>query len=87
MTQEEKYIPAMIHAMIQVREKVKNLSAENEQLKAKLETAKEALRFYASPAEIGNLDGEILMRPIGSYEPFKERKELALAALKEIEGE
>lgn len=47
---EDKHIPAMLHAMIQAREKVKNLSAENEQLKIKLEKAKKVIQFYASCA-------------------------------------
>lgn len=37
MKQEEKHIPAMLHAMIQVRDKVKKMSAEIEQLKSKIE--------------------------------------------------
>lgn len=63
-----------------INEEITKLQAENEQLKAKLETAKEALRFYTQPRRGAFLGSD------SDYE-FYPNHDVALDALKEIEGD
>jgi hypothetical protein len=56
-----------------------------EELEKQNEIMREALGFYAEPWERGELDGELLVRRLYSYDCFKEVHIIAQEALKKIE--
>lgn len=58
-------------------EKLEREREENKKLR-------EALAFYAEPWERGELDGELVVRKIGSYDNFREVHSIAREALKEV---
>ena len=63
---------------IKMREIAEKMQAENKKLR-------EALEFYSEPWERGELDDELLVRKIGSYDNFREVHSIAKEALKEVE--
>lgn len=63
----------------------KNLTNEVEKLQAENTKLRECLKFYAEPWERGELDGELLVRKLESYDSFIEVHYKARQCLKELE--
>lgn len=68
MTPTEMHIDALM-------EKIEKLESENARYR-------EALGFYAEAWELGDYNGDLLVRKIGSYDAFEEVHERAREALK-----
>lgn len=64
----------------------KNLTNEVKKLQAENAKLRECLKFYAEPWERGELDGELLVRKLESYDSFVEVHYKARQVLKELEG-